>query len=71
MYTIGKIAGTDNIAIGNSSLSYYRYVKFLATQNMLGITSIYADLSQHFQSMGKRAKKAPDTPEAPQAPQGE
>lgn len=55
----------------NGSLSYYRYVKFLATQNMLGITSIYADLSQHFQSMGKRAKKAPDTPEAPQAPQGE
>ena len=55
----------------NGSLSYYRYVKFLATQNMPGITSIHADLSQHFQSMGKRAKKAPDTPEAPQAPQGE
>ena len=55
----------------NGSLSYYRYVKFLATQNMPGITSIYADLNQHFQSMGKRAKKAPDTPEAPHAPQGE
>ena len=55
----------------NGSLSYYRYVKFLATQNMPGITSIYADLSQHFQSMGKRAKKAPDTPEAPKNPQGE
>ena len=55
----------------NGSLSYYRYVKFLATQNTPGITSIYADLNQHFQSMGKRAKKAPDTPEAPQAPQGE
>ena len=55
----------------NGSLSYYRYVKFLATQNTPGITSIYADLSQHFQSMGKRAKKAPDTPEAPQTPQGE
>ena len=55
----------------NGSLSYYRYVKFLATQNMPGITSIYADLSQHFQSMGKRTKKTPDTPEAPQTPQGE
>ena len=55
----------------NGSISYYRYVKFLATQNMPGITSIYADLNQHFQSMGKRAKKAPDTPEAPQNPQGE
>ena len=55
----------------NGSISYYRYVKFLATQNTPGITSIYADLNQHFQSMGKRAKKAPDTPEAPHAPQGE
>ena len=55
----------------NGSISYYRYVKFLATQNTPGITSIYADLNQHFQSMGKRAKKAPDTPEAPQNPQGE
>ena len=55
----------------NGSLSYYRYVKFLATQNTPGITSIYADLNQHFQSMGKRAKKAPDTPEAPKNPQGE
>ena len=55
----------------NGSLSYYRYVKFLATQNTPGITSIYADLNQHFQSMGKRNKKTPDTPEAPQTPQGE
>ena len=55
----------------NGSLSYYRYVKFLATQNTPGITSIYEDLRQHFQSMGKRAKKAPDTPEAPKTPQGE
>ena len=55
----------------NGSISYYRYVKFLATQNTPGITSIYADLNQHFQSMGKRAKKAPDAPEAPKNPQGE
>ena len=55
----------------NGSLSYYRYVKFLATQNTPGITSIYEDLSQHFQSMGKKAKKASDTPEAPKNPQGE
>ena len=55
----------------NGSLSYYRYVKFLATQNTPGITSIYEDLSQHFQSMGKKAKKASDTPESPQTPQGE
>ena len=55
----------------NGSLSYYRYVKFLATQNTPEITSIYEDLSQHFQSMGKRTKKTPDTPEAPQTPQGE
>ena len=55
----------------NGSLSYYRYVKFLATQNTPGITSIYEDLSQHFQSLGKKAKKASDTPEAPKNPQGE
>ena len=55
----------------NGSLSYYRYVKFLATQNTPGITSIYEDLSQHFQSMGKKAKKASDAPEAPKNPQGE
>lgn len=55
----------------NGSISYYRYVKFLATQNTPGITSIYADLRQHFQSMGKKAKKASDAPEAPKTPQGE
>ena len=55
----------------NGSISYYRYVKFLATQNTPGITSIYEDLSQHFQSMGKKAKKASDAPEAPKTPKGE
>ena len=52
----------------NGSISYYHYVKFLATQNTPGITSIYEDLSQHFQSMGKKAKKASDAPEAPKNP---
>ena len=28
----------------NGSISYYRYVKFLATQNTPGITSVYEDL---------------------------
>ena len=57
----------------NGSLSYYRYVKFLATQNTPGITSIYEDLRQHFEraAKGSKAKAQDNKPEAPQTPQGE
>ena len=57
----------------NGSLSYYRYVKFLATQNTPGITSIYEDLRQHFEkaAKGSKAKAQDNKPEAPQKPQGE
>ncbi|AZZ59040.1 hypothetical protein J5295_08190 [Riemerella anatipestifer] len=33
-----------------AAVSYYRYVKFLATQNQAGTTSIYKDLSTHYQT---------------------
>ena len=57
----------------NGSISYYRYVKFLATQNTPGITSIYEDLSQHFEraAKGSKAKAQDNKPEPPQTPQGE
>ena len=57
----------------NGSISYYRYVKFLATQNTPGITSIYEDLRQHFEraAKGSKAKAQDNKPEAPQKPQGE
>ena len=57
----------------NGSLSYYRYVKFLATQNTPGITSIYEDLRQHFEraAKGSKAKAQDSKPEPPQTPQGE
>ena len=57
----------------NGSLSYYRYVKFLATQNTPGITSIYEDLRQHFEkaAKGSKAKAQDNKPESPQTPQGE
>ena len=57
----------------NGSLSYYRYVKFLATQNTPGITSIYEDLRQHFEKVakGSKAKAQDNKPESPQTPQGE
>ena len=57
----------------NGSISYYRYVKFLATQNTPGITSIYEDQRQHFEkaAKGSKAKAQDNKPEAPQKPQGE
>ena len=57
----------------NGSLSYYRYVKFLATQNTPGITSIYEDLRQHFEkaAKGRKAKAQDNKPESPQTPQGD
>ena len=57
----------------NGSLSYYRYVKFLATQNTPGITSIYEDLRQHFEkaAKGSKAKAQDNKPESPKTPQGE
>ncbi|WP_018674819.1 hypothetical protein [Riemerella columbina] len=33
-----------------AAVSYYRYVKFLASQNEAGTTSIYKDLRSHYQS---------------------
>ncbi|WKS95411.1 hypothetical protein [Riemerella columbina] len=35
-----------------ASISYYRYIKFLASQNEAGTTSIYKDLSSYYQSRG-------------------
>ena len=57
----------------NGSLSYYRYVKFLATQNTPGITSIYEDLRQHFEraAKGSKAKAQDNKQEPPKTPQGE
>ena len=57
----------------NGSISYYRYVKFLATQNTPGITSVYEDLRQHFEraAKGSKAKAQDNKPEPPKTPQGE
>ena len=57
----------------NGSISYYRYVKFLATQNTPGITSVCEDLRQHFEraAKGSKAKAQDNKPESPKTPQGE
>ncbi len=39
----------DNL---QSTLAYYRYVKYLASENEPGTTSIYQDMKQHYQRGG-------------------
>lgn len=46
----------------NASVSYYRFVKFLASQNSAGMSAVYADLKGHYQHRsGKTSEK--ETPE--------
>ncbi len=33
----------------NAAVSYYRFVKFLASQNAAGMSAVYADLRTHYQ----------------------
>lgn len=40
-------------------ITYYRYVKFLASTNEPGTTSIYEDLRKHFQTSASKAQALP------------
>ncbi|MHA3046885.1 hypothetical protein JSO59_005900 [Riemerella anatipestifer] len=44
-----------------AAVSYYRYVKFLATQNQAGTTSIYKDLSTHYQTRAAATSSTTNT----------
>lgn len=50
-----------------AALMYYRYVKFLASTNEPGTTSIYKDLGKHFARTKKTAGETPP-PETPAPP---
>lgn len=52
------LADTDNYAVG---LLYYKYIKFLAAQNIPGAVTILAELRKHF----KRGTKDSSTPQEP------
>ncbi len=43
----------DNL---QAALNYYRYVRYLASQNEPGTTTIYQDLKQHYPGGGKKAE---------------
>ncbi len=49
----------DNL---QSTLAYYRYVKYLASENEPGTTSIYQDMKQHYQRGGAPQPEEPETP---------
>ena len=49
----------DNL---QNTLAYYRYVKYLASENEPGTTSIYQDMRQHYQRGGAPQPEEPDTP---------
>ena len=50
----------DNL---QSSLTYYRYVKYLASENEPGMTSIYEDMKLHYGRGGSPSQpEEPDTP---------
>ena len=40
----------------HAAIAYYRYVKYLSTQNEPGTTSIYQDLKKHYQSTGSKVQ---------------
>ncbi|PID88048.1 MAG: hypothetical protein CSB06_02180 [Bacteroidia bacterium] len=48
----------------HAAVAYYRYIKYLASENEPGTTGIYKDLSLHY----KRPKSPADTP--PENPEG-
>ena len=50
----------DNL---QAALSYYRYVKYLASQNEPGTTTIYQDLKLHYPGGGKKASDKNKKPE--------
>lgn len=52
----------DNL---QSTLTYYRYVKYLASENEPGTTSIYQDMSQHYKG-GRTTEPVDGTEPAPQ-----
>ena len=49
----------DNL---QSTFAYYRYVKYLASENEPGTTSIYQDMKQHYQRGGAPQPEEPETP---------
>lgn len=40
-----------------AAISYYRYIKYLASENEPGTTSIYQDLRKHYQNSGNTPNK--------------
>ncbi|WP_018676053.1 hypothetical protein [Riemerella columbina] len=40
----------------HSAIAYYRYIKYLSSQNEPGTTSIYQDLKKHYQSASSKVK---------------
>lgn len=55
-----------------SSLSYYRFIKYLSKQNEPGTTAIYQDMSQHYHGGRKKKddKPTPATPDGTATPPG-
>lgn len=51
----------------NAAVSYYRYIKYLASENEPGTTTIFQDLRKQYQGTGRPSKKADTSPEAPTA----
>ena len=51
----------DNL---QNTLAYYRYVKYLASENEPGTTSIYQDMKQHYHG-GRKPDEEPDVPTPP------
>lgn len=54
-----------------AAISYYRYIKYLASTSEPGTTTMYEDMRKHFQAVGKAPEGTVDTPtgsvEAPEA----
>lgn len=49
----------------NASLACYNYVKFLASQNEAGATSVFQDLKKHFSNKTKSTDETNATPSEP------
>ncbi len=46
----------------HAAIAYYRYVKYLSSQNHPGISNVYKDLKQHYKHTGNSNNGSEDTP---------
>ncbi len=47
----------------HAAVAYYRYIRFLSSQNEPGVTTIYQDLQQHYKHTSVKKETSADTTE--------